>query len=69
MIVIYLSTHKFNIFVYFVFFLDRYFISHLLQFEFYKEMCDLSGHSGALHHCDFYGSKKAGRKFKYLFRS
>ena len=53
----------------FYFYFDRYFISHLLQFEFYKKLCDLSGHSGPLHNCDFYGSKTAGREFKYSFKS
>ncbi|XP_045209598.2 angiotensin-converting enzyme-like [Mercenaria mercenaria] len=39
-----------------------YFISFIVQFEFYKAMCDESGHKGHLFECDFYRSKDAGRK-------
>ena len=42
----------------------RYFASIFYQFQFYKSMCDLSGHEGDLHKCDFYNSKAAGAKLK-----
>lgn len=42
----------------------RYFFSFILQFQFYKGMCKVSGHEGPLHSCDFYGSEEAGGKFK-----
>lgn len=38
----------------------RYFLSYILQFQFYKAMCDLAGHEGPLNECSFYGSKQAG---------
>ncbi len=41
----------------------RYFLSHILQFQFYKALCDASGHTGPLHACSFYGNKAAGAKF------
>lgn len=44
----------------------RYFISHLLQFQFYEAMCERSGHKGPLHRCDFYQSKAAGDLLKYV---
>lgn len=39
---------------------SRYFISHFLQFHFYKALCDHAGHQGPYHKCDFYDSKTAG---------
>jgi peptidyl-dipeptidase A len=42
----------------------RYFLADFLQFQFYEALCKLSGHRGPLHNCDFYQSKKAGKKFK-----
>lgn len=40
---------------------DRYFVAHVLQFQFYKALCKAAGHQGSLHTCDFYRSKEAGR--------
>ncbi len=41
----------------------RYFLSHVLQFQFYKALCDTAGHKGPLYECSFYGSKAAGEKY------
>nr|KAG5705667.1 hypothetical protein BaRGS_026606 [Batillaria attramentaria] len=41
-----------------------YFVSFVTQFQFYKALCEASGHTGPLHLCDFYGSTDAGAKFK-----
>jgi peptidyl-dipeptidase A len=41
----------------------RYFLSHILQFQFYKALCDASGFKGPLYECSFYGSKAAGDKY------
>jgi peptidyl-dipeptidase A len=41
----------------------RYFLSHVLQFQFYKGLCDASGYQGPLYNCSFYGNKVAGQKF------
>nr|WP_241093357.1 M2 family metallopeptidase [Xanthomonas sp.] len=41
----------------------RYFLSHVLQFQFYKGLCDASGYKGPLYECTFYGNKEAGQKF------
>ncbi|HLM54073.1 MAG TPA: M2 family metallopeptidase, partial [Pseudoxanthomonas sp.] len=41
----------------------RYFLSHMLQFQFYKGLCDAAGHTGPLNECTFYGNKAAGQKF------
>ncbi len=41
----------------------RYFLSHILQFQFYKSLCDASGHKGPLYECSFYGNKEAGKRY------
>ena len=44
----------------------RYFLSHVLQFQFYKALCDAAGHTGPLNECSFYGNKVAGRKLQAM---
>lgn len=44
----------------------RYFLAHILQFQFYKAACDQIGWEGPLHRCSFYGSKEVGEKFKAM---
>ncbi|XP_060075065.1 uncharacterized protein LOC132554771 [Ylistrum balloti] len=39
----------------------RYFISHVIEFQFHKALCDAAGHTGPLHTCDIYQSKEAGK--------
>ncbi|PZQ09779.1 MAG: peptidase M20 [Rhodanobacter denitrificans] len=41
----------------------RYFLAHILQFQFYRALCDAAGYQGPLHQCSFYGNKEAGQKF------
>lgn len=41
----------------------RYFLSHVLQFQFYKALCGAAGYKGPLYECSFYGNKEAGQKF------
>ena len=41
----------------------RYFLSHVLQFQFYKSLCDVAGHKGPLYQCSFYGDKEAGKRY------
>jgi peptidyl-dipeptidase A len=41
---------------------SRYFLAHILQFQFYREMCDMAGNEGPLHRCSFYGNKEVGEK-------
>jgi peptidyl-dipeptidase A len=38
----------------------RYFLAHILQFQFHKALCDIAGSEEALHRCSIYGSEKAG---------
>lgn len=41
----------------------RYFLARILQFQFYKSLCEAAGHEGPLHECSFYGSEEAGKRF------
>lgn len=41
----------------------RYFLSHILQFQFYKALCDAAGHTGPLYQCNFAGNAEAGKRF------
>jgi peptidyl-dipeptidase A len=41
----------------------RYFLANILQFQFYKALCDASGYKGPLYACSFYGNKAAGQKY------
>ena len=41
----------------------RYFIAHILQFQFHKAACDMMGWDGPLHRCSIYGSNEVGEKF------
>ena len=40
----------------------RYFLARILQFQFYKAACDMSGWKGPLHRCSFYGNKEVGQR-------
>lgn len=41
---------------------SRYFIAHILQFQFHRALCETAGHKGPLHECSIYQSKEAGKK-------
>jgi peptidyl-dipeptidase A len=40
----------------------RYFLARILQFQFYRAMCQAAGQKGPLHECSFYGSREAGQR-------
>jgi peptidyl-dipeptidase A len=44
----------------------RYFLADILQFQFYKALCDQAGYKGPLYECSFYGNKAAGAKFEAM---
>jgi peptidyl-dipeptidase A len=44
----------------------RYFLARILQFQFYRALCQASGYTGPLNRCTFYGSKEAGSKFNKM---
>ena len=39
----------------------RYFLAHILQFQFHRAMCREAGYTGPLHRCSIYGNKQVGR--------
>ena len=45
---------------------SRYFLAAVLQFQFHRALCKLSGHTGPLHTCSIYGSTKAGAKLRSM---
>jgi peptidyl-dipeptidase A len=44
----------------------RYFLAHILEFQFYRALCRESGFKGPLNRCTFYGSTGAGAKFNKM---
>lgn len=40
----------------------RYFLAHILQFQFHRELAKVAGCESPLHRCSIYGSKEAGRR-------
>jgi len=44
----------------------RYFLAHILQFQFHKAACDIAGVNGPLHRCSIYGNKEVGEKFNAM---
>jgi peptidyl-dipeptidase A len=44
----------------------RYFLAHILQFQFYKAAADQLGWKGPLHRCSFYGDKEVGARFNKM---
>jgi peptidyl-dipeptidase A len=44
----------------------RYFLARILQFQFYRAMCQEAGYNGPLHRCTFYNSKAAGEKLNKM---
>jgi peptidyl-dipeptidase A len=40
----------------------RYFLAHILEFQFHRALCREAGFTGPLHQCSIYGNKAAGAK-------
>lgn len=40
----------------------RYFLAHILQFQFHRALCDAAGFEGPLHRCSIYGDRQAGER-------
>jgi peptidyl-dipeptidase A len=41
---------------------SRYFLAHILQFQFHRAMCRAAGYTGPLHRCSIYGNKQVGAR-------
>ncbi len=46
----------------------RYFLARMLEFQFYRALCEESGHTGPLHRCSFFGSEAAGAKLDAMLQ-
>jgi peptidyl-dipeptidase A len=44
----------------------RYFLAHVLQFQFHKALCDIAGDTGPVHRCSIYGNEAAGAKLNEM---
>ena len=44
----------------------RYFLAHVLQFQFHRALCKEAGDTGPLYRCSIYGNQKAGAKFQQM---
>ncbi len=44
----------------------RYFLAHILQFQFHRALCETAGHEGPLHRCSIYGSREAGERLQAM---
>ncbi|GGP58252.1 M2 family metallopeptidase [Shewanella saliphila] len=44
----------------------RYFLAHVLQFQFHKALCDIAGDTGPVHRCSIYGNEAAGTKLNEM---
>jgi len=47
----------------------RYFLAHILQFQFQRSLCEIGGHEGDLASCSVFGSKEAGDRFYAMMAS
>jgi peptidyl-dipeptidase A len=44
----------------------RYFLAHVLQFQFHRDLCEIAGYEGPLNRCTIYGSAEAGGRLNRM---
>ncbi len=44
----------------------RYFVAHVLMYQFHRALCEAAGHEGPLHECSVFGSEEAGQRFNAM---
>src|SRR5690606_3092881 len=44
----------------------RYFLAHILQFQFHRALAQAAGCTGPLHRCSIYGNQEAGRRLNAM---
>ncbi len=44
----------------------RYFLARILQFQFHRSLCEISGNEGPVHRCSIYGDKQAGERLNAM---
>ncbi|MCU8090296.1 M2 family metallopeptidase [Shewanella sp. SM20] len=46
----------------------RYFLAHILQFQFHQALCETAGDKGPVHRCSIYGNQAAGEKLNKMLK-
>lgn len=46
----------------------RYFLAHILQYQFHRGLCKAAGHKGPLHECSIAGNAAAGSQLKAMLK-
>lgn len=44
----------------------RYFLAHILQFQFHRALCAAADYQGPLHRCSIYGNQEAGQRLRKM---
>jgi len=44
----------------------RYFLARILQFQFHRSLCEISGNKGPVNRCSIYGNKQAGERLNAM---
>ena len=44
----------------------RYFLAHILQFQFHRSLCEIAGNDGPIHRCTIYGNQEAGERLNAM---
>ena len=44
----------------------RYFLAHILQYQFHRSLCEVAGVEGPLHRCSIYGDEEAGARLEAM---
>ena len=44
----------------------RYFLAHILQYQFHEAACEMAGWEGPLHRCSIYGNEEVGARFNAM---
>ena len=44
----------------------RYFLAHILQFQFHRALCEIAGNEGPVHRCTIYGKEEAGERLNAM---
>jgi len=44
----------------------RYFLARILQFQFHRSLCEISGYKGPVNRCSIYGNKEAGERLNAM---
>ncbi len=45
---------------------SRYFLAHILQFQFHRALCEIAGEQGPLNRCSIYASREAGQRLNQM---